>query len=233
MRKASAIETEEGDGAIVKRLFPTEKIRYYDPFVLLDEFFVKPSTGFPPHEHKGFEAITYMLDGSFKHKDNIGNDIEIFPGGAQLFTAGKGIVHSEMPGKSKMNHGLQLWINLPRKKKGVEPSYQKEEKLPTFKKDYAEIIIIIGERSKLKLNTKVIYKDIKLRGKINIKVDRGFNGFLYVLKGKIKAGNTEAAATEAIFFNEDIVVESKNSRFVYVSGKPHNEPIHQNGPFVD
>jgi len=90
-------EKKEGAGAKVKRLFPSQEMKHLDPFVLLDEFFVDPSKGFPPHEHRGFEAITYMLDGGFRHKDDLGNDSTVYRGCVQKFTAGRGITHSEMP----------------------------------------------------------------------------------------------------------------------------------------
>jgi len=100
----------EGDGVEVKRLMPVANLRNFDPFVLWDHFDIEGG-GFPNHPHRGFEAITYMFDGGMKHKDNLGNQGTVFAGGAQRFTAGKGIVHSEMPdGKAA---GIQLWINLP------------------------------------------------------------------------------------------------------------------------
>ncbi len=107
--KIKSIEMDEGEGARVKRLFPTNNYDgHHDPFVLMDEFFVSPPSGFPTHEHRGFEAITYMLDGSFRHEDNQGNKAEIGSGGVQAFNAGKSIKHSEAPGNEKLSHGIQL-----------------------------------------------------------------------------------------------------------------------------
>jgi redox-sensitive bicupin YhaK (pirin superfamily) len=107
-RKVVAVETFEGAGARVKRLFPTSQLRNFDPFVLLDEFLVEPPASFPSHPHRGFKAITYMLEGGFHHTDDLGNDSIVLAGGLQKFTAGRGIVHSELPGTKGLNRGLQL-----------------------------------------------------------------------------------------------------------------------------
>lgn len=227
-----SVETEEGAGAKVKRLFPTQYIENYDPFVLLDEFFVDQNAGFPDHEHRGFDAITYMLDGSFRHRDNLGNNSEVFAGGAQRFTAGRGIIHSEMPGKSKMNHGLQLWVNLPRRLKGIKPSYQQVNSFPQNKKEGIIIITIVDEKSPIKINTPVLYQDIKIKeGKdLLVELPKEFRGLLYMIDGRLE----RLKKGEALFFEKDIKIKSKTkSRFVLIAGKPHNEPIYQNGPFVD
>lgn len=239
-RKFQAIETLEGAGARVKRLFPTQFLRYYDPFVLLDEFFVDPSTGFPPHTHRGFEAITYMLEGSFRHEDNMGNDTEVFPGGVQRFTAGRGITHSEMPGKEKINHGFQLWINLPKELKGIEPGYQQvnPDQIPEIRVEGRKIRTIVGEGSPVELLAPVIYLDITLDEKIRYAVNTPdeFVGFIYVFEGILKTGEITIKTGEALFLKEGerLTVQSEAlSRFLVLSGKPHGEPILQHGPFVD
>ena len=239
-RKLPVIETLEGAGARVKRLFPTQHLSHYDPFVLLDEFFVDPSTGFPPHTHRGFEAITYMLEGSFRHEDNMGNDTEVFPGGAQRFTAGQGITHSEMPGKEKINHGFQLWINLPKRLKGIEPGYQQvnPEQIPETTVEGRKIRTIVGEGSPVELLTPVIYLDIILDEKARYAVNTPdeFVGFIYVFQGALKTGETNIKTGEALFLKEGerLTVQSEAlSRFLVLTGKPHGEPILQHGPFVD
>jgi len=238
--KLPAIETLEGAGARVKRLFPTQHLRHFDPFVLLDEFFVDPSTGFPPHTHRGFEAITYMLEGSFRHEDNIGNNTEVFPGGAQRFTAGRGITHSEMPGKEKINRGIQLWINLPKQLKGIEPSYQQvnPEQIPEIIVEARKIRTIVGEGSPVELLIPVIYLDISLdeKARYAINTPDEFVGFIYVFQGVLKTGETTIKTGEALFLKEGerLSVQSEGlSRFLVLSGKPHREPILQHGPFVD
>lgn len=239
-RKFPSVETLEGAGVRVKRLFPTQHLRNYDPFVLLDEFFVDPSTGFPPHTHRGFEAITYMLKGSFRHTDDIGNDTEVFPGGVQRFTAGRGITHSEMPGKEKMNHGFQLWINLPKRLKGIEPSYQQvdPEQIPEITVEGRKIRTVVGEGSSVKLLTPVIYLDVTLDEKARYAVNTPdeFVGFIYVFQGVLKTEETAIKTGEALFLKEGerLTVQSEAlSRFLVLTGEPHGEPIHQHGPFVD
>ena len=120
----SARWTKEGRGATVRRIFPGPDIRHLDPFVLLDDFGVRRPAGFPMHPHRGFEAFTYMIEGAFFHKDNLGNESEIFAGGTQRFTSGKGAWHSEMPSTDGRNRGLQLWVNLPRRLKPMPPDYE-------------------------------------------------------------------------------------------------------------
>jgi redox-sensitive bicupin YhaK (pirin superfamily) len=119
-----AVETMEGDKVIVKRLFPVAGLRNHDPFVLWDHFEVAAGSGFPPHPHRGFEAITYLFSGNMSHEDNLGNSSIIGPGGAQRFSAGKGIIHSEMSGGEEPARGIQLWINLPKRLKHIDPDYQ-------------------------------------------------------------------------------------------------------------
>ncbi|MFQ5586240.1 MAG: pirin family protein, partial [Thermodesulfobacteriota bacterium] len=119
-----AVEMKEGNGADVKRLMPVPGFMNYDPFVLWDHFDVRPDAGFPDHPHRGFEAITYVFEGSMNHKDNLGNESTVTRGGAQRFTAGKGIVHSEMPSPEGHTRGIQLWINLPARLKTIQPAYQ-------------------------------------------------------------------------------------------------------------
>ncbi len=120
-----AVHTQEGDNAEVNRLFPLPgRLMHYDPFVLWDEFTVQPGAGFPTHPHRGFEAITYVFSGEMQHADNLGNTSTVGPGGAQRFTAGRGIEHSEMPGETQATRGIQLWINLPQRLKQLDPDYQ-------------------------------------------------------------------------------------------------------------
>ncbi|RMH38120.1 MAG: pirin family protein, partial [Gammaproteobacteria bacterium] len=110
----------EGDGVTVQRLMPVPGLRHFDPFVLWDHFDIAGG-GFPPHPHRGFEAITWLFSGAMHHKDNLGNAGTIHAGGAQRFTAGRGITHSEMPESAAA--GIQLWINLPQRLKSIEPDY--------------------------------------------------------------------------------------------------------------
>jgi hypothetical protein len=241
-----AISIPEGEGAQVKRLFPTSKLENIDPFVLLDEFYAEPPAGFPEHPHRGFEVVTYMLEGAFVHRDSEGNQATVNEGGVQRITTGKGIVHSEMPGAKGMSHGLQLWVNLPSRLKGINPSYQNilAEDLPHKDDEGLSIRTIVGQGSPVKLQTQVTYMDIKI-GKSKIasqKISPGFNGFAYVLEGRLNLSSkgscqsTPVEAHQAAVFNPGVefsYYSDGKARFVLITGKPIGEPIKLVGSFVD
>ena len=238
-RKVVAVETAEGAGALVKRVFPTSQLRHFDPFVLLDEFFVKPPASFPPHPHRGFEAITYMIEGGFHHIDNLGNDTVVLAGGLQKFTAGQGIVHSELPGTKGLNRGLQLWVRLPSKLSNIEPDYQQIESkdIPERDLEGVRIRVIAGEKSPVKLHTQIVYLDVISfrRAEVAYEVDPENNVFLYILKGSLNVADSTAKENEAVLLAMGKRVEvtmERDSRFVLLSGKPHKEPIILRGSFV-
>jgi len=236
-----AIEMSEGDGVDVNRLFPvSSKMMNYDPFVLWDNFNIGAGHGFPTHPHRGFEAITYMFSGSIEHKDNLGNQSTVTSGGAQRFTAGRGLEHSEMPDAEGMSNGIQLWINLAKRLKTIEPDYQQvdKENIPEIKTEGATVRVIVGDESPVKLNTPVRYLDVNLNdgAKLEEKVPQAFRGFIYLLSGKLNV-NTELVNKKEAFFFEEINVlnieAQADSHFMLCMGQPHGEPIRQYGPFVD
>ncbi len=237
----AAQDTPEGAGARVRRLFPTKKFMDYDPFVLLDEFFVDPTAGFPEHPHRGFEAVTYMLEGTFWHRDILGNDSEVGAGGVQRFNAGRGLIHSEMPGGgTTVCHGLQLWINLPRRLKQSEPSYQQvlPEQIPEESITGGKIRTIIGPSSPVVLQTPVTYIDVKLEKNYSyhLPVISESNLFIYVYTGKVEVGGQSCGQGQACFMGfsgPDTVHAIQDSGFVFLAGRPHAEPIYHNGPYVD
>ncbi|MBS3782538.1 MAG: pirin family protein [Candidatus Thermoplasmatota archaeon] len=234
----------EGSGAKVRRLFPSTDLEHYDPFVLLDEFFVDPEAGFPRHRHAGFEAVTYIIEGGFKHKDNLGNDSSIGEGGVQRFTAGKGIEHSEMPVGEKQSHGFQLWINLPKELKETEPSYQKvtAEKIPVKHEGKTKIKTIIGEDSPVKTNTPVLYQDVLLEEACftSVEFPENYRGFLYVHEGEIMIDfmdkEKEKISNDQAYFpkeeNRISIRCNARSRFIVISGKPIKEKIRLQGSVV-
>ncbi len=235
----------EGSGAKVKRLFPTSKLDHYDPFVLLDEFFVDPEAGFPKHMHAGFEAVTYIIEGGFRHQDNLGNDSSVGAGGVQRFTAGKGIEHSEMPVGSDESHGFQLWVNLPKKDKDSEPSYQKvlAEDIPVKHDGKSKIRTIIGDDSPVELNTPVLYQDVILEEECftSIEFPKDYRGFLYVYDGKISIEN-EGEKREEIPKGQAYFPSKKrrfsigcedSSELVVISGRPIEEEIKLRGSVVE
>lgn len=238
--KRTAVEMAEGAGARVRRVFPTHGSESVDPFVLLDEFFVGPDAGFPEHPHKGFEAMTYMLDGGFRHKDSLGNDSEVQTGGVQRFSAGKGIVHSEMPGDADLNHGLQLWINLPPEDKNAEPDYQQVDSkdIPVRKTDSVEIRTIVGAGSPVRHHTDMFYHDIRLNRPTthSIQVPGGFRGLVYVYSGELTIADQTVGSGEAYVLKDDApadAVSKKPVGFVVLAGKPHGQPIRIRGSFVE
>lgn len=235
-----AEETIEGASVKVKRLMPVAGWRNFDPFVLCDHFTLGSGSGFPEHPHRGFEAITYLFNGSMRHSDNLGNQSTVTAGGAQCFTAGRGIIHSEMPGNTGESTGIQLWINLPRHLKQMEPAYQQvnAEELPIRDLGKGQIRDIVGEASPLRLQTPARYADVILEAgtEFSEMLTNGFRGFVYVIEGALSIAGHELGAGAAGFMEEISVLKisaRQDSRFILCFGLPHHEPIKQYGPFVD
>ena len=235
-------ETPEGNGVVVTRLFPTHQIMNHDPFVLFDHFTLKKGTGFPNHPHRGFEAITYVFEGGMNHKDNLGNDKFVSQGGAQVFCAGTGLIHSEMPANKGTTSGIQLWINLAKKKKGISPTYQffEKEDLPSYSENGVEVRDIVGSNSPVFLNTEITYQHLKFEKKIqkSIKFRKNSNIIIYVVSGIFQINNQKIVNGESLLISiEKAVFLSINSESVgdimICAGPPHKEPIYQHGPYVD
>ena len=229
----------EGQGAVVQRVFPSADLAHLDPFVLLDDFDVVEPAGFPTHPHRGFEAFTYMLDGSFHHKDNLGNDSLIYSGGIQRFCSGRGAFHSEMPGPGRDNRGLQLWVNLPRRLKQMTPEYQglDGKRLPLDEGHGQRVREIVGYRSAADLKTEVQYLDVTLEpGRVFARdIAAGWNTLVYVVSGSVEAAGQTLSRGDGVVLGEGALAvrASGASRFVFLSGVPHHEPILLRGPFVD
>ncbi|CAH1267727.1 Hypp3782 [Branchiostoma lanceolatum] len=195
-RSFESIEQDEGVGARVRRSVGRPELKSLDPFLLLDEFKVRKPAGFPDHPHRGFETATYMLRGQTRHEDFMGHKGRIGPGDLQWMTAGRGIVHCEMPGDETESHGLQLWINLKKADKMMEPAYQEllSKDIPKPSKDGVTVAVIAGEslgvKSKVYTRTPTMYLDFKLepRAKYTQAVPKGWNGFVYVLSGHVHLG---------------------------------------------
>ncbi len=240
--KAYTQETLEGDGVAVNRLFPTSKRMNFDPFVLWDHFDIAAGHGFPDHPHRGFEAITYMLAGGMQHQDNFGNDAFVSKGGAQVFCAGKGMVHSEMPAAKGQSIGIQLWINLPKHLKKISPSYQQvlSKNLPIISFEGGRCRTIVGEDSPIELHTDITYQHVVLEQnkRYQIYINQGLNAILYVLSGDIVLGGETLSATESLLIKaneeQNLSIQAKTaSEFMFCCGVPHHQPIHQHGPYVD
>uniref|UniRef100_K3WDA4 Pirin n=1 Tax=Globisporangium ultimum (strain ATCC 200006 / CBS 805.95 / DAOM BR144) TaxID=431595 RepID=K3WDA4_GLOUD len=249
--KFTADEQSEGVGATVRRSVGTQQLRNLDPFLMLDEFNVGLPGGFPDHPHRGFETVTYMLPtskGQMRHEDFLGNRGDLRPGDLQWMTPGKGILHAEMPASEEKAHGLQLWINLPKARKIMEPHYQeiKREQVPHVfnESKTVEAIVFAGEvfgkKGPIQTEAPVTYIHFILQPGATLEhtIPAGHNAFLYTLTG------TGLCSGEAIYAHQAVVLEvegdgihvttsgSSGLEFIVISGKPLDEPVVQYGPFV-
>ena len=258
--------TQDGEGVTLNRSFPNSYISEFDPFLLLDEMGpmdVKPGKqkGFPDHPHRGFETVTYLLNGKFEHKDSQGHAGTISAGDVQWMTAGSGVIHSEMPEKefSKNGgklHGFQLWVNLPKSNKMMKPRYQEipQSKIPsgtTKESGNVSVKVIAGESlgAKAVINTitPIMYLHFKLEpgARITQPVPEEYNAFAYVIKGK--ALFEQSNNSNKIIERENLVIFDKDGKEVYIQaakeskdplellligGIPLREPIARYGPFV-
>ena len=242
------IRTSDGAGVNLTRVIGSQQLDMLDPFLLLDEFgsenpddYIK---GFPPHPHRGFETITYMINGKFKHKDTAGNEGYLSDGSVQWMTAGKGVIHSEMPEQTEgLVRGFQLWLNLPKQKKMIDPSYNDipSEKIPIVHINGGSVKIISGTFSKItgpgKPHTGMLYFDISLisGAQIEVPIKRGWNGFCYVYEGEVFSELSVPKGNLAVLNNEGVFTckaLKDKTQFILVAGMPLNEPVARGGPFV-
>jgi len=247
------LPVSDGDGVQLTRIIGGAELNMLDPFLLLDAFGSdKPQDyigGFPAHPHRGFETVTYMLDGKMRHEDSAGNAGVIEAGGVQWMTAGKGIIHSEMPEQSKgLLSGFQLWLNLPAQYKMTPPKYQErtssEIQIESFGKS-SSIKVIAGKT--LQGTEGVIesdfvapvYWDIEQSENDHFSqaLPHNHNAFIYVIEGQLKIGNKASLLSEkhlgVLTVGDSIQIEAtKNSRYLLIAGKPINEKVERAGPFV-
>lgn len=244
----------DGDGVKLTRLIGNQELNMLDPFLLLDLFESdQPNDyigGFPNHPHRGFETVTYMLEGKMRHKDSAGNEGVISANGVQWMTAGKGIVHSEMPEQeSGLLKGFQLWVNLPKTHKMTEPAYQEfsADKLTIeHGDDGSEIRIISGTTNKgtvgpvINTHVKPTYMDVHLLAgnRFEQTLPMADNAFIFVIEGSVSVGNTGQQLEQnhlGILSKGDVVTItgfSERNNFLLISGKPLNEAVARGGPFV-
>ncbi len=238
----------DGAGVRLNRLIASAQVDNIDPFFLLDEFKSNNPddyiAGFPMHPHRGIETITYMIEGSFTHKDSRGGGGLLKAGEVQWMTAGKGILHEEMPAmESGSLWGYQLWLNLPKKFKWVEPRYQQlsKEEVPVYQKDGIKVIIISGEYKGVKGPARNYvpseYYDVYLdNSSIQISAGKGFNSLIYIHSGSVKIQDQKITSGNLVEFFDDktISIESGSDKagFLFLSSIPNNEPYSRGGPFV-
>ncbi|WP_444934140.1 pirin family protein [Microbulbifer sp. JTAC008] len=254
--KFSTSGEQGSDGAGVKltRLIGTQNLEMLDPFLLLDSFESdNPNEyigGFPNHPHRGFETVTYMINGKIRHKDNMGNEGVIEPNGVQWMTAGKGVIHSEMPEqKDGLLRGLQLWVNLPKDKKMIDPDYQEfeESQISSEATTKGQNIKVIAGTTNLGTEGVVenryvypTYIDVTLAQdhKFVQNLEETHNAFIYVIEGSLNTGSKKSKLVERqlgiLTKGSQVLIEAggKGSRFILVAGKPLNEPVVRGGPFV-
>jgi quercetin 2,3-dioxygenase len=258
-----AMPTSDGAGVSLRRSLGSRRGLHVDPFLMLDEFYSdNPHDyigGFPEHPHRGFETVTYMLDGHMRHEDHLGNRGDLGPGDVQWMTAARGIIHSEMPQQSDGRmRGFQLWLNLPSKEKMKPAGYRDipAGEIPLVKLARGgEVKVIAGvftldggitcgpvNGSGAKLSTDPTYLDVHLPagGEFNTQVAPGHSVFLYTYEGSAKIGTAGTAkplpnrAAGILSDGDTVRVEAgaEGARFLLLAGRPLREPVVQYGPFV-
>ena len=254
-RRVRGLPTSDGAGVRLVRVIGQPTLGEVDPFLLLDEFGTdRPEdyiAGFPDHPHRGFETVTYMLEGRMRHRDNHGHEGVLGPGGVQWMTAGRGIIHSEMPEQQEGRlRGFQLWINLPAREKMTAPRYQEfgAEQLPVVNAaDGARLKVIAGRYGDAagpvqQPATEPLYVDVELAADsaCNVPVPAAHTAFVYVYEGTLRIGAegtaTEVAAPELALLGAGTTVvlrgRDARNRAIVVAARPLGEPIARHGPFV-
>ena len=254
-RVIRGMPASDGAGVRLTRVIGTPQLDMLDPFLMLDEFGTdKPEdylAGFPDHPHRGFETVTYMLDGRMRHKDNHGNEGVLVPGSVQWMTAGRGLVHSEMPEQQEGRmRGFQLWVNLPASQKMAEPQYQEfaPERIPQLQPaPGVQVKLIAGRIGDVagpirQPATDPVYLDIELSAGASwqYELPDGHNAFAYAFEGEGTIGEDEQARGLA---SQELAVlgggrvfrltaGAQGVRVILVAGRPLREPVARYGPFV-
>ena len=250
-RRVRGRPTSDGAGVRLTRVLGTPDLPGLDPFLMLDEFGSdRPGdyiAGFPAHPHRGFETVTYMLDGRMRHKDNHGHEGLLTPGSVQWMTAGRGIVHSEMPEQeSGLMRGFQLWINLPAREKMAEPRYQEFDagRIPVVESGGTKVKVIAGRVGDATgpvaaVTTDPTYLDIALADGAAFahELPEGHSAFAYVYEGSARIGASDTVGPrELAVLGEgdrvEIAAAGGPARVLLLAGRPLREPIAKYGPFV-
>jgi redox-sensitive bicupin YhaK (pirin superfamily) len=258
----NSIETLEGGGFLVRRPFPKASFSEFDPFLLLDEMGpmeVAPgeAKGAPDHPHRGFETVTYLLAGDMEHKDSRGHAGRLRPGDVQWMTAGAGVVHAEMPSREFARdggrmHGFQLWVNLPKRDKMMNPRYQEIPNSQIPKAMSADGLVTVrviageamGEEAVIETRTPIIYLHYRIEpgGVATQQVPGAYNAFAYIVEGEglFGAEGERAGDGQMVLFAQDgneVRIENPSDakatlEVLLIAGVPLNEPIARYGPFV-
>jgi hypothetical protein len=245
--------TSDGAGVKLVRVLTQDLQRRLDPFLMLDAFGTdNPGDyigGFPDHPHRGFETITYMLQGRMRHRDSVGNVGLLEPGAVQWMTAGRGVIHSEMPEQEDgAMEGFQLWLNLPAHSKMREPWYRDiaPGQVPVWQGDGATVKVIAGSSHGVtgavqREQTEPLYLDVQLApgARFEQRLPDSHNAFLYVYRGELTVADTLVRRQRmAILANtpgsQGVVLQAgaEGAQAILIAGRPLKEPIAQYGPFV-
>jgi quercetin 2,3-dioxygenase len=258
-----SVPTSDGAGVKLRRSLGSQRGLHVDPFLMLDEFYSDDPNdyiaGFPAHPHRGFETVTYMLDGHMRHEDHLGNRGDLGPGDVQWMTAARGIIHSEMPQQSEGRmRGFQLWVNLPSREKMNPARYRDipSAEIPHVKLPHGGEVKVIAGTLELdgdatsgpvnnrgaKLSTDPLYLDVRLpaAAEFRASVAPSYNAFLYTYEGSAHVGPvgvTEPLPHRAAGILSDgdgvrVQAGAEGVRFLLLAAKPLREPVVQYGPFV-
>jgi quercetin 2,3-dioxygenase len=258
-----SVPTSDGAGVKLRRSLGSQRGLQVDPFLMLDEFYSDDPkdylAGFPSHPHRGFETVTYMLDGHMRHEDHLGNRGDLKAGDVQWMTAARGIIHSEMPQQTEGRmRGFQLWINLPANEK-MKPAHYRDipaQQIPIVRLASGASLKVIAGTLQLDgqsvsgpvnapsepLSTDPLYLDLNLPAGADllVPVTRGHNAFLYVYEGEAKVGAADSAQTlpfraaGILSDGESVRIEggARGAQLLLLAARPLREPVVQYGPFV-
>lgn len=246
-------QVSDGAGVQLKRIIGSPQLNMLDPFLLFDAFGSdEPQeylAGFPPHPHRGFETVTYMLAGKMRHEDSAGNSGVIESGGVQWMTAGRGIIHSEMPEQEQgLLAGFQLWVNLPADEKMQAPRYQERTaaEIPVEVHDNGTQIKVVAGLTDMGTQgvienpfVKPLYLHVELPAGVEFEqaVSESDNSFVYVMEGQLSLGDKQRPLNGrqlgVLERGDSVKLRAEQaSEFLLVSGQPLNEPVARGGPFV-
>ena len=252
-RQVTGIATSDGAGVKLTRVLTGKLQQRLDPFLMLDAFGSDDPddyiAGFPDHPHRGFETITYMLAGRMRHRDSAGNEGLLENGGVQWMTAGRGVIHSEIPEqKDGVMEGFQLWLNLPSQRKMIEPWYRDiaSAEIPEYlTTDGVAVRVIAGDSNGVRGAvsrelTEPLYLDIHLPAgtTFSTALPVTHNAFIYVYRGAVNVGDTRVGVQRMGILNNAPDADGvtlgaeEDARLILIAGKPLNEDIVQYGPFV-
>jgi redox-sensitive bicupin YhaK (pirin superfamily) len=254
----NAAPSHDGDGVDLRRAFPGGELMDLDPLLLLDHMGptrLAPgeARGFPPHPHRGFETVTYLLDGEMEHRDSWGNHGTLRPGDVQWMTAGSGLVHSELPGETLVReggtlHGFQLWVNLPKHDKMASPRYQDTPaaSIPVARNPEATVTVKVvageslGTNGVIETRIPILYLHLTLEpgSRFDQAIPKTRNAFAYVIEGTGDFHGIEAREDQVVLFDrggEGVrIVNAGASRLsiLLLAGEPIGQPVARYGPFV-